>query len=89
MAKAMEGDDVSSIISIDYIRLPILLTIGIVLYDEAFNLSYLIGGILILVGNWINSYQKNKVATRSCMFHPFTILTPKAATIWPPVCPNA
>ncbi|WP_375579123.1 DMT family transporter [Marivirga tractuosa] len=54
MAKAMMDDDISSIISIDYFRLPILIFLGILLYKENFNAAYLTGGTLIFVGNWIN-----------------------------------
>ncbi len=54
MAKAMTDDDISSIISIDYFRLPILILLGILLYKENFNAAYLTGGTLIFIGNWIN-----------------------------------
>jgi len=54
MAKAMTDDDISSIISIDYFRLPILIMIGILLYKDNFNATYLTGGTLIFIGNWIN-----------------------------------
>ncbi len=53
MAEAMKNDDISSIISLDYFRLPILIIIGIVIYDEEFKYVYLIGGTLIFIGNWI------------------------------------
>ena len=54
LAKAMVNDDISSIISIDYFRLPILISIGILIYNENFEPIYLIGGTLIFLGNWIN-----------------------------------
>jgi len=54
MSKAMTNDDISSIISIDYFRLPILIGIGILIYNENFEPIYLIGGTLIFLGNWIN-----------------------------------
>ena len=60
MAEAMKYDDISSIISVDYIRLPLLITIGIVMYDEEFKSIYLIGGTLIFIGNWINNRPKAK-----------------------------
>ncbi|HET8860265.1 MAG TPA: DMT family transporter [Marivirga sp.] len=62
MAKAMTDDDISSIISIDYFRLPILIILGILLYNENFNAIYLIGGTLIFIGNWIN--KKHVSATK-------------------------
>ncbi|WMN11886.1 DMT family transporter [Marivirga salinae] len=60
LAKAMMDDDISSIISIDYFRLPILILLGILLYNENFNAAYLTGGTLIFVGNWINKKAQNK-----------------------------
>ena len=62
MAEAMKNDDISSIISLDYFRLPILIIIGIVMYDEEFKYVYLIGGTLIFVGNWVT--KKKPKTTR-------------------------
>ncbi len=59
MAKAMEYEEISAIISIDYFRLPILVIIGILMYNEKFEILYLIGGTLIFVGNWINKRDKS------------------------------
>lgn len=61
MAKAMKNDDISSIISLDYFRLPILIIIGVFIYNEEFKIVYLIGGTLIFIGNWVN---KKKYITR-------------------------
>lgn len=54
MSKAMKQADISAIISIDYLRLPILIIIGILFYKETFEPIYLIGGMLIILGNWVN-----------------------------------
>jgi drug/metabolite transporter (DMT)-like permease len=61
MAKAMQHDDISSIISIDYFRLPILIFLSIIIYNENFDPIYLIVGTLIFIGNFIN---KKKHITR-------------------------
>jgi len=53
MAKAMKTDDISSIISLDYFRLPILILAGILFYNEDFKSVYLIGGTLIFIGNLV------------------------------------
>jgi len=53
MAKAMKADDISSIISLDYFRLPILIVAGILFYNEDFKSVYLIGGTLIFIGNLV------------------------------------
>lgn len=60
MAKAMKTDDISSIISLDYLRLPILILTGILFYNEDFKIVYLIGGTLIFIGNFITKKNTNK-----------------------------
>jgi drug/metabolite transporter (DMT)-like permease len=57
MAKAMVNDNISSIISIDYLRLPILIILGVLIYNQTFELVYLLGGTLICIGNWL--HKKN------------------------------
>lgn len=52
--KALEGDDVSSIITLDYLRLPILLTAGTLFYNEPLDAMFIVGGIIIISANWIN-----------------------------------
>jgi len=59
MAKALKKEDISSLIPLDYLRLPILVLAGILIYNEAFELSFIIGGSLIFIGNYIN--QKKTV----------------------------
>lgn len=59
MAKAMMNDDISAIISIDYFRLPILIILGVLIYNETFSPIYLIGGTLIFIGNWVNKKVRN------------------------------
>ena len=54
MARAFQNGNISELIVIDYIRLPILVLVGVVFYDEPFSYSILIGGILIVGGNYIN-----------------------------------
>jgi drug/metabolite transporter (DMT)-like permease len=65
LAEAMKNDDISSIISLDYFRLPILIIIGIVMYDEEFKYVYLIGGTLIFIGNWITKKKQSPLHTKS------------------------
>jgi len=59
MAKALIKEDVSNLIPLDYLRLPILVLAGILFYNESFDLSFIIGGSLIFIGNFIN--QKKTV----------------------------
>ena len=59
IAKALKKEDISNLIPLDYLRLPILIFIGILLYDESFDVSIIIGGTLIFLGNYINQKKGN------------------------------
>ena len=54
LAKAFKKSNIGEIITIDYIRLPILSLVGILIYNEDFDILLLIGAFLIIVGNYIN-----------------------------------
>lgn len=54
MARAFQNDKISDLIVIDYIRLPILVLVGIIFYSEPFSYSILIGGTLIVGGTYLN-----------------------------------
>ena len=53
LAKAMQYAEVTTIITLDFFRLPLIAMVGVVFYSEAFELSLLIGGGLMLIGNLI------------------------------------
>jgi drug/metabolite transporter (DMT)-like permease len=59
MAKAMKQVDISSLIPLDYFRLPILILAGLFLYNETFDTTIIIGGALIFLGNYINQKKSN------------------------------
>lgn len=54
LAKAFKKSNIGEIITIDYIRLPILSLVGILIYNENFDILLLTGAFLIIVGNYIN-----------------------------------
>lgn len=53
LAKAMQYAEVTTIITLDFFRLPLIALVGVVFYSEAFELPLLIGGALMLIGNLI------------------------------------
>ncbi len=59
MAKALIKENISNLIPLDYLRLPILILAGILLYNEAFDMTFIIGGTLIFLGNYINQKKSN------------------------------
>ena len=54
LAKAIQVKDISSVISMDYLRLPILIVVGILIYNEPFELFLLLGGSIIFFASYLN-----------------------------------
>ena len=57
LAKAMQLTEMTKIMIIDFLRLPIIGLIGVVLYQESFTLALLTGGLLMLLGNITMIYK--------------------------------
>ncbi len=54
LAKAFKETNIGEVITLDYLRLPILSLMGIMIYKEDFDLLLLSGALLIIIGNYIN-----------------------------------
>jgi len=54
MAKAMLYAEVTTVVTLDFFRLPLIAIVGVLLYHEPFELSLLIGGLLMLSGNLVS-----------------------------------
>jgi len=59
LAKALKEEDISSLITLDYLRLPILILAGILFFNQPFDITIIIGGTLIFIGNYINQKKSN------------------------------
>lgn len=55
MARAFKNGNISDLIILDYLRLPVLILIGILCYNDPFSFSLIIGASLIILGNYLNS----------------------------------
>ncbi|MCJ8291517.1 MAG: DMT family transporter [Crocinitomicaceae bacterium] len=55
LAKAFQKNNISDLIVIDYLRLPILVLVGILFYNEEFSYALVLGGTLIISGNYLNN----------------------------------
>jgi len=55
IARAMQLSEVSTVVTLDFLRLPLIALVGIVFYAEDFQISILVGGALMLLGNLINA----------------------------------
>lgn len=62
MTKAMQHADVSIVVTMDFLRLPVIALVGVFLYQEEFELALLVGALLMLVGNLFNLYPSNNKA---------------------------
>jgi len=55
IARAMQLSEVSIVVTLDFLRLPLIALVGIVFYAEDFQISIIVGGALMLLGNLINT----------------------------------
>jgi len=53
MAKAMQYAEVTTVVTIDFLRLPLIAIVGIFIYSEQFEVSLILGGLLMLIGNLV------------------------------------
>jgi len=61
VSKSMQLAEVSVVISLDFLRLPIVATIGMVMYGESFDLAVIVGGAIMLAANLVNHWKSKQV----------------------------
>lgn len=61
MAKAMTFADAMVVVPMDFLRLPLIMVVGLVFYSEQIEWFVLAGAILMLTGNFINLKYENKI----------------------------
>lgn len=59
MTSALRLASVSTVLTLDFLRLPLISVVGVLLYSEPFDLLLLLGGGLMLCGNWLNLRPAN------------------------------
>ena len=62
ISKAMKKSEASIVVTLDFLRLPLIALVGVSLYGETFKPVLLGGAILMLFGNLINLYQPKPAA---------------------------
>lgn len=60
LTRAFKLAEATLIAPLDFFRLPLITIVGILFYNEAFDIAVLIGGILIFSGNFINLRAEQK-----------------------------
>jgi drug/metabolite transporter (DMT)-like permease len=65
MTKAMQCAEVTTVVTMDFFRLPVIAVVGVAFYSESFNITLIFGSLLMLLGNLSNMYvSKNKNASK-------------------------
>ena len=65
MTKAMQYAEVTTVVTMDFFRLPVIAIVGVALYSESFKITLVVGALLMLLGNLLNMYvpkNRSKVA---------------------------
>ena len=57
MVRAMQYAEATTVVTLDFLRLPLIALVGVLLYSEQFELSLLLGGLLMLIGNIVSLKQ--------------------------------
>jgi drug/metabolite transporter (DMT)-like permease len=61
MANAYRHADVTLVAPMDYLRLPLIAVVGLLLYNEPMEVWLLLGGAMILGGNYLNIWARGRV----------------------------
>lgn len=61
MAKAMTYADAMVVVPLDFLRLPLIMVVGLIIYNEKIEWVVLIGAIAMLLGNFINLKYESTV----------------------------
>jgi len=56
MVKAMHYAEITIIVTMDFLRLPLIAILGMLLYQEHFEFAIMLGGALMLLGNLVNAW---------------------------------
>lgn len=54
MAKAMQYAEATTVVTLDFLRLPLIALVGVLFYSEKLEIALLIGGLLMLAGNIVS-----------------------------------
>lgn len=61
ITNAMKLADAGVVVTLDFLRLPLIAVVGVIFYNEAFEIAVIVGASLMLFGNLINlKSSKNK-----------------------------
>ena len=55
LTRAMQYADITTIVTLDFLRLPLIALVGVLFYQEQFELSLIIGGMIMLSANLVGA----------------------------------
>jgi len=61
ISKAMQNADASVVVTLDFLRLPLIAVVGMLVYSESIELAVLLGGLLMVAGNILNVRASRKI----------------------------
>lgn len=64
ITRAMQLSEAGIVVTLDFLRLPLIALVGVLFYQEAFDIALMLGAGLMLLGNLINVYQRQRDAVR-------------------------
>jgi len=63
ITSALKIADASVVITLDFFRLPLIALVGVIFYNEGFDINIIIGGVIMVAGNLlVNKQSKTEVA---------------------------
>lgn len=62
ITNAMKTTEASIVVTLDFLRLPLIAVVGIIFYEEAFKPMLVVGATLMLIGNLINIYKPKQIS---------------------------
>ncbi|MEI2420304.1 hypothetical protein V6O07_08515, partial [Arthrospira platensis SPKY2] len=68
MTHALMLADATVVVPMDFLRLPLISLVGVFFYGEALDWLVLVGGAVMLFGNWINIWATRPIHHRKRLF---------------------
>ena len=57
LTQAMSLAEAGVVVTLDFLRLPAISLLGVIIYNEPFSVALIVGATLMLLGNFLNLYQ--------------------------------
>lgn len=65
ITRAMQLSEAGVVVTLDFLRLPLIAVVGVLFYQESFDIALLLGAGLMLLGNLLNVHRQRAEALRA------------------------